>query len=203
MATLIQLPEDCSCSTASWLRLRSTRDCKQLSGLKVLSPPRYSGCVARECHWHCLGMRDRKNMPSHGHMQGLVARPLPLGEMARVVAQLGCDRGLYQHEPLRLGVQSVPVVGGVTRRKQQRPGIAKNDKATAQSKPQTNQPCHTQTASEQHYQPVHQTSDAPHTSASTPPGRRCQCPCGYSYVVIHTCKALSQAAPVRCMFHAT
>ena len=42
---------------------------------------------------------------------GLVARPLPLGEMARVVAQLGCDRGLHQHVPLR--VQSVPVVGGV------------------------------------------------------------------------------------------
>ena len=41
----------------------------------------------------------------------LVARPLPLGEMARVVAQLGCDRGLHQHVPLR--VQSVPVVGGV------------------------------------------------------------------------------------------
>ena len=31
--------------------------------------------------------------------------------MARVVAQLGCDRGLQQHGPLR--VQSVPVVGGV------------------------------------------------------------------------------------------
>ena len=42
---------------------------------------------------------------------GLVARPLPLGEMARVVAQLGCDRGLHQH--VRLRVQSVPVVGGV------------------------------------------------------------------------------------------
>ena len=42
---------------------------------------------------------------------GLVARPLPLGEMARVVAQLGCDRGLHQHVPLR--VQSVPVVVGV------------------------------------------------------------------------------------------
>ena len=41
----------------------------------------------------------------------LVARPLPLGEMARVVAQLRCDRGLPQHLPLR--VQSVPVVGGV------------------------------------------------------------------------------------------
>ena len=45
-------------------------------------------------------------------MAGLVARPLPLGEMARVVAQLGCYRGLHQpHVPLR--VQSVPVVGGV------------------------------------------------------------------------------------------
>ena len=42
---------------------------------------------------------------------GLVARPSPLGEMARVVAQLGCDHGLHQHVPLR--VQSVPVVGGV------------------------------------------------------------------------------------------
>ena len=44
-------------------------------------------------------------------LAGLVARPLPLGEMARVVAQLGCDRGLHQHVPLR--VQSVPVFGGV------------------------------------------------------------------------------------------
>ena len=42
---------------------------------------------------------------------GLGTRPLPLKEMARVVAQLGCDRGLHQHVPLR--VQSVPVVGGV------------------------------------------------------------------------------------------
>ena len=42
---------------------------------------------------------------------GLVARPLPLGEMARVLAELGCDRGLHQHVPLR--VQSVPIVGGV------------------------------------------------------------------------------------------
>ena len=42
---------------------------------------------------------------------GLVARPLPLGEMARVVAQLGRDRGLHQHVPLR--VRSVPAVGGV------------------------------------------------------------------------------------------
>ena len=31
--------------------------------------------------------------------------------LLRVVAQLGCDRGLHQHVPLR--VQSVPVVGGV------------------------------------------------------------------------------------------
>ena len=38
-------------------------------------------------------------------------RPLPLGELACVVAQLGCDRGLHQHVPLR--VQSVPAVGGV------------------------------------------------------------------------------------------
>ena len=51
----------------------------------------------------------------HAHsiaeVAGLVARPLPLGEMARVVAQLGCDRGLHQHVPLR--VQSVLVVGRV------------------------------------------------------------------------------------------
>ena len=46
---------------------------------------------------------------------GLVARPLPLEEMARVVAQLGCDRGLHQHVPFRVPfrVQSVPVVGRV------------------------------------------------------------------------------------------
>ena len=42
---------------------------------------------------------------------GLAARPLPLGELARVVAQPGCDHGLHRHVPLR--VQSVPVVGGV------------------------------------------------------------------------------------------
>ena len=42
---------------------------------------------------------------------GLVARPLPLGELARVLAQLGCDHDLHQHVPVR--VQSVPVVGGV------------------------------------------------------------------------------------------
>ena len=42
---------------------------------------------------------------------GLVARLLPLGEMACVVAQLACDRGLHQHVPLR--VQSDSVVGGV------------------------------------------------------------------------------------------
>ena len=29
-------------------------------------------------------------------LAGLVAHPLPLGETARVVAQLGCDRGLHQ-----------------------------------------------------------------------------------------------------------
>ena len=43
-------------------------------------------------------------------MFGLVARPLPLRELARVVA-LGCDHGLQQHVPLR--VQSVPIAGGV------------------------------------------------------------------------------------------
>ena len=42
---------------------------------------------------------------------GLVAHPLPLGEMARVVARVGCDRGLHQHVPLR--GQSVPAVGGI------------------------------------------------------------------------------------------
>ena len=36
-----------------------------------------------------------------GKVAGLVALPLPLGEMARVVAQLGCDHGLHQHVPLR------------------------------------------------------------------------------------------------------
>ena len=46
-----------------------------------------------------------------GEVAGLVAHPLPLGEMSHVVAQLGCDRGLHQHVNLR--VQSVPVVGGV------------------------------------------------------------------------------------------
>ena len=43
-------------------------------------------------------------------MAGFVARPLPLGELAHVVAQMGCDHGLHQHMPLR--VQSVTVVGG-------------------------------------------------------------------------------------------
>ena len=32
----------------------------------------------------------------------LVARLLPLVEMARVVAQLGCERSLHQHVPLRV-----------------------------------------------------------------------------------------------------
>ena len=41
-------------------------------------------------------------------VSGLVARSLPLGELARVVAQLGWDHGLYQRVPLR--VQSVLVV---------------------------------------------------------------------------------------------
>ena len=52
---------------------------------------------------------DNQHRPTH--TLGLVACPLPLGEMAHLVAQLGCDRGLHQHVPLR--VQSVPVVGGV------------------------------------------------------------------------------------------
>ena len=42
---------------------------------------------------------------------GLVARPLPLGESARVVAQLGCYSGLHRQRPF--SVQSVPFVGGV------------------------------------------------------------------------------------------
>ena len=42
---------------------------------------------------------------------GLAASPLRLGELDRVVAQLGCVRRLHQHMPLR--VQSVPPVGGV------------------------------------------------------------------------------------------
>ena len=42
---------------------------------------------------------------------GLVARPLPLGELARVVAQLGCDHGWHRREPLR--VESAAVVEGV------------------------------------------------------------------------------------------
>ena len=39
--------------------------------------------------------------PSAG-VAGLVARPLPLGEMARVVAHLGRDHGLHQRVPLRV-----------------------------------------------------------------------------------------------------
>ena len=41
---------------------------------------------------------------------GLVARPLPFGELARLEAQLGCDRGLHQRVPLR--VHMVPFAGG-------------------------------------------------------------------------------------------
>ena len=48
------------------------------------------------------------------------------------------------------------------------PASPRTTKTTPQSKP-TNQPSHTQTVNEQHYKPVHQTSDAPHTSDSTPP----------------------------------
>ena len=43
-------------------------------------------------------------------MAGLVARPLPFGELARLEAQLGCDRGLHQRVPLR--VHMVPFAGG-------------------------------------------------------------------------------------------
>ena len=39
------------------------------------------------------------------------AHPLPLGELAHVVAQHGCVLEFHQHMPLR--VQSVPVTGGV------------------------------------------------------------------------------------------
>ena len=46
------------------------------------------------------------------HMHtGWVARPSPLRDLERVVAQLRCDRGLHHHVPLRF--QPVPVVGGV------------------------------------------------------------------------------------------
>ena len=41
---------------------------------------------------------------------GLVSRPLPLGELARVVVQLGCDHSVHTHVPLR--VQSVQIAGG-------------------------------------------------------------------------------------------
>ena len=55
----------------------------------------------------------------------------------------------------------------VTRRKQ-RPGIAKNDKNNGTIKT-TNKPTKPQPiANEEHYKPVHQSSDAQHTSASTP-----------------------------------
>lgn len=42
---------------------------------------------------------------------GLIARLLPLRELAHGVAQLGCDHILRRHVPLR--VRSVPVAGGV------------------------------------------------------------------------------------------
>ena len=60
-----------------------------------------------------LEVRDGKDKVLATWIRDVIthARPLPLGEMAGVVAQLGCDRGLHQHVPLR--VQSVPVVGGV------------------------------------------------------------------------------------------
>ena len=32
----------------------------------------------------------------------LVARPLPLGDLASVIAQLGCACGLHQHVPVRV-----------------------------------------------------------------------------------------------------
>lgn len=36
---------------------------------------------------------------------GLVARPLPSGELARVVARLGCDRGLGRKPAARTAAQ--------------------------------------------------------------------------------------------------
>ena len=47
-----------------------------------------------------------------GVVAPVVRSPLPLPELARGVAQLGCDHGWNQHVPLR--VQSVLVVGGDT-----------------------------------------------------------------------------------------
>ena len=41
-------------------------------------------------------------------------------------------------------------------------------KKMALLKPPTNQASHNQTDNERHYKPLHQSSDAPHTSASTP-----------------------------------
>ena len=49
------------------------------------------------------------------------------------------------------------------------PASPRMTKTMAQSKQPTNQPSHTQTANEQQYKPVHQTSDAQRTSISTPP----------------------------------
>ena len=63
---------------------------------------------ATSVQWASCSMSQ---MAHAAEVAGLVARPLPLGEMARVVAQLGCDRGLHQHVPLR--VQSVPVGGWI------------------------------------------------------------------------------------------
>ena len=57
---------------------------------------------------------------------GLVARPLPLGELALVVALLSCARGLHYDMPLRVWLRSRCPCGYscVERRKQHRPGIA-------------------------------------------------------------------------------
>ena len=67
----------------------------------------YSGPASQPDH-HEMPMSNQTTT------QRCVARPLPLGELARVVALEGCDRGLHQHVPLRVHWQSVPVVGGVT-----------------------------------------------------------------------------------------
>ena len=57
-----------------------------------------TGFMTADCH-------DRLRDSLHGHLS------LPLPRLGIMVAQLGCDRGLHQHVPLR--VQTVPVVRGV------------------------------------------------------------------------------------------
>ena len=69
------------------------------------------GAVSKRFLFMQTSARDASAKLCAGAMITGLPRALPLGEMARVVALLGCDRGLHQHVPLR--VQSVPVVGGV------------------------------------------------------------------------------------------